>query len=100
MLALAKLLQRSGSLGAIRGILNGLRRAVAALITSAAIMFVTLSIWNVDKVSAVATMSSTDLLAVFVLVVAVIVAYKKWLGAIQTIIGGGVLYMVLQLLLH
>lgn len=100
MLALAKLLQRYGSLGAIRGILNGLRRAVAALITSAAIMFVTLSIWNVDKVSAVATMSSTDLLAVFVLVVAVIVAYKKWLGAIQTIIGGGVLYMVLQLLLH
>ena len=39
MIALAKLLAKYGDMGAIRGVLNGLRPAVVALIASAGVMF-------------------------------------------------------------
>lgn len=67
MIALAKLLAKYGDMGAIRGVLNGLRPAVVALIASAGVMFLTLSLWNEEKLPAV--WSDPDLVSTIVLLV-------------------------------
>lgn len=48
VLILAKLFFKYGDIGPIRGILNGLRPAVVALICSAGMGFVLLSLWNTE----------------------------------------------------
>ena len=48
-IALAKIIFKYGELGAIQGILNGLRPAVMALIAAACLSFVSLAVWNVDS---------------------------------------------------
>ncbi|MBQ7759794.1 MAG: chromate transporter [Acidaminococcaceae bacterium] len=48
VLILAKLFFKYGDIGPIRGILNGLRPAVVALICSAGVGFVLLALWNTE----------------------------------------------------
>lgn len=48
VLVLAKLFFKYGDIGPIRGILNGLRPAVVALISSAGVGFVLLALWNTE----------------------------------------------------
>ena len=48
VLILAKLFFKYGDIGPIRGILNGLRPAVVALICSAGVGFILLALWNTE----------------------------------------------------
>ena len=48
VLILAKLFFKYGDIGPIRGILNGLRPAVGALICSAGVGFILLALWNTE----------------------------------------------------
>lgn len=48
VLILAKLFFKYGDIGPVRGILNGLRPAVVALICSAGLSFILLALWNTE----------------------------------------------------
>lgn len=98
MVTLAKLLAKYGEMGAIRGILNGLRPAVVALIASAGIMFLTLSLWNTQRIPAVLT--DPDLVSIIILGVSLFVIKKKLCGVIQTLVGSGILSLALHMLLQ
>lgn len=97
MIALAKLLAKYGDLGAIRGILNGLRPAVIGLIASAGVMFFTLAIWNTQKIPA--NFAATDLSGLVVLVAAFIAVKRKIFGVIQTLLAAGVLNLLLSFII-
>ena len=97
MIILAKLLARYGDLGAIRGILNGLRPAVIGLIASAGVMFFTLAIWNTQNIPT--NLASTDLAGLLVLAAAFIAVRKKIFGVIQTLIAAGVLNLLLSFII-
>ena len=88
MIALAKLLAKYG------GVLNGLRPAVVALIASAGVMFLTLSLWNEEKLPAV--WSDPDLVSTIVLLVSLVLIKKKICGVIQTLVGSGLLSLALH----
>ncbi len=47
-IALAKIFLKYGDIGSLRGVLNGLRPAVIALICGAAIDFILLAVWNTE----------------------------------------------------
>jgi len=94
MIALAKLLAKYGDMGAIRGVLNGLRPAVVALIASAGVMFLTLSLWNEEKLPAV--WSDPDLVSTIVLLVSLVLIKKKICGVIQILVGSGLLSLALH----
>ena len=51
VLILAKLFFKYGDIGPIRGILNGLRPAVVALICSAGVGFILLALWNTETLT-------------------------------------------------
>ena len=97
MISLAKLLAKYGDLGAIRGILNGLRPAVIGLIASAGVMFFTLAIWNTQKIPT--SFASTDLSGLLVLTIAFIAVKKKILGVIQTLLAAGILNLALSFII-
>ena len=97
MISLAKLLEKYGELGAIRGILNGLRPAVIGLIASAGIMFFTLAIWNTQKIPS--DFAATDLSGLIVLILSFIAVKKKLFGVIQTLIAAGLLNLFLYAVL-
>lgn len=98
MITLAKLLTKYGEMGMIRGVLNGLRPAVVALIISAGVMFLSLSLWNLEKIPALWT--DPDLVSTIVLLVALLLIKKKVCGVIQTLLGSGLLSLALYLLLQ
>lgn len=94
MILLAKLLNKYGDMGAIRGILNGLRPAVVALITSAGMMFLTLSLWNTEQLPT--SFSGFDFIGGSVLIVSLILLKYKLCGVIQTLIIAGILGLILN----
>ncbi|MDY6030116.1 MAG: chromate transporter [Acidaminococcaceae bacterium] len=50
MLCLMRLFFKFGDIGPVRGVLNGLRPAVTALICSASVGFILLALWNTEKI--------------------------------------------------
>ncbi|MCQ4908398.1 chromate transporter, partial [Phascolarctobacterium faecium] len=76
--ALAKLLAKYGDIGAIRGVMKVLRPAVVALIASAGVKFLTLSLWNEEKLPAV--WRDPDLLSTNVLLLSLVLIKKKICG--------------------
>ncbi len=95
--ALAKIMFKYGDLGAIHGILNGLRPAVMALIAAACVSFVLLAAWNVETLDK-ASMSTLDIRGLIILILALIAARMKF-GAIKLLIASGVLGLVLGLVI-
>lgn len=93
---LTRLLLKYGDIGAIRGILNGLRPAVIALIASAAISFILLALWNTEKMPA--DWSRVDLLGAAILTAA-FVATRRKTGVITVLAGSGVAGLIAGLLL-
>ena len=65
VLILAHLFFKYGDIGAVRGILNGLRPAVVALICSAGLSFVFLALWNTEALPK--DFTKIDLIGVIVL---------------------------------
>ena len=80
VLFLGYLYYKYGDVAAVRGILNGLRPAVVALIGSAGVNFILLAFWDKEKLPI--DVGQTDLIAVLIFVLA-LVAQKKKLGTIK-----------------
>ena len=92
---LAKLFFKYGNIGVIKGILNGLRPAVVALICSAGMSFIFLALFNKEKMPI--NVADIDYLGLFVLIVAFIAVRKK-VGIIKILAGSGVLGLILGLI--
>ena len=92
---LAKLFFKYGNIGVIKGILNGLRPAVVALICSACMSFIFLALFNTEKMPI--NVADIDYLGLFVLIVAFIAVRKK-VGIIKILAGSGVLGLILGLI--
>lgn len=92
---LAKLFFKYGNIGVIKGILNGLRPAVVALICSAGMSFIFLALFNTEKMPI--NVADIDYLGLFVLIVAFIAVRKK-VGIIKILVGSGVLGLILGLI--
>lgn len=92
---LAKLFFKYGNIGVIKGILNGLRPAVVALICSAGMSFIFLTLFNTEKMPI--NVADIDYLGLFVLIVAFIAVRKK-VGIIKILAGSGVLGLILGLI--
>lgn len=92
---LAKLFFKYGNIGVIKGILNGLRPAVVALICSAGMSFIFLALFNTEKMPI--NVAAIDYLGLFVLIVAFIAVRKK-VGIIKILAGSGVLGLILGLI--
>ena len=86
-IALAKIIFKYGDLGAIHGILNGLRPAVMALIAAACVSFVLLAVWNAEKMP-------DDFAATFdvrgaVILIGALVAVRMKIGVIKVLLASG-----------
>lgn len=92
---LAKLFFKYGNIGVIKGVLNGLRPAVVALICSAGMSFIFLALFNTEKMPI--NVADIDYLGLFVLIVAFIAVRKK-VGIIKILAGSGVLGLILGLI--
>lgn len=92
---LAKLFFKYGNIGVIKGILNGLRPAVVALICSAGMSFIFLALFNTEKMPI--NVADIGYLGLFVLIVAFIAVRKK-VGIIKILAGSGVLGLILGLI--
>ncbi len=91
----AKLFFKYGDIGIIRGILNGLRPAVIALICSAGLGFVILSLWNTDTLPKNLT-ASLDPIGVIMLI-ATFIAVRMKVSVIKLLAGSGVCGLILGL---
>lgn len=91
---LANLFFRYGNIGPIRGILNGLRPAVVALIAVAGISFVVLALWNTETLPE--DLSALDPLGVILLALS-LVAVRRKVGVIKLLAGTGVAGLALGL---
>lgn len=92
-IALAKIIFKYGDLGAIHGILNGLRPAVIALIAAACISFVLLAVWDVEELP-------EDIAATFnpagaVILIGALIAVRMKVGVIKVLVAAGAAGLVL-----
>ena len=94
-IVLAYLFFRYGDIGPIRGILNGLRPAVVALIAAAGISFVILALWNVETLPE--DMAAVDPLGVIILAGS-LAAVRRKVGVIKLLAGTGVAGLVLGII--
>ncbi len=86
-IVLAKIIFKYGDLGAIHGILNGLRPAVIALIAAACVSFVLLAVWDAEEMP-------TDFSATFnpigaVILIGALIAVRMKIGVIKVLIASG-----------
>ena len=95
VLLLAYLYYKYGNVGPIRGILNGLRPAVVALIASAGVNFILLAFWNKEKLPV--EIGKTDLVAVLIFVLA-LAAQKRKIGTITLLASSGVAGLLFYML--
>lgn len=96
VLLLAYLYYKYGNVGPIRGILNGLRPAVVALIASAGVNFILLAFWNREKLPV--DIGKTDLVAVLIFVLS-LAAQKRKIGTITLLASSGIVGLVLYMAL-
>lgn len=95
VLLLTKLFYKYGDVGAVRGILNGLRPAVVALICSAAVSFILLALWNTESIPQ--DFTRADLIGCIVLPLALI-AMRYKLGVIRILCMSGLLGLFLGMM--
>ena len=96
MYILARIVAKYGNVGAVKGILNGLRPAVVALIGGAALLFIYMAVFGVSKFTL--EVSSVKYLNVVIIAICYVIVKKKWLGVIHTLLLSGVLGIGLNLL--
>ena len=94
-IVLANLFFKYGDIGPIRGILNGLRPAVVALIAAAGISFVVLALWNEETLPD--DLTTIDPLGVIILLVA-LAAVRRKIGVIKLLAATGVAGLVLGII--
>lgn len=93
MLILAYLYAKYGDMGAIRGVLNGLRPAVVALIGSAGVGILLLAFWDKSKLPV--NLGETNLIGVVIFLVSLGAIHSKKLGTIKTLFASGILGIIL-----
>ena len=92
VLILAKLFFKYGDIGPIRGILNGLRPAVVALICSAGVGFILLALWNTETLPK--DFTKVDLIGCIVLPISLLCIHHK-MSVIKLLCFSGALGLVL-----
>ncbi len=92
-IALAKIIFKYGDLGAIHGILNGLRPAVMALIAAACISFVLLAVWDVEEMPQ--DFSSTFSPTGAIILIGALIAVRMKVGVIKVLTAAGVAGLIL-----
>ncbi len=95
VIILANLFFKYGDIPAVRGILNGLRPAVVALICSAGMGFIFLALWNTEGLPK--DITKVDLVGCIVLPLALIAVRRK-MPVIRLLILSGVLGLVLGMM--
>ncbi|BEU88657.1 chromate transporter [Selenomonas sp. TAMA-11512] len=85
---LARLFFKYGGIGVIRGILNGLRPAVIALIAGAALDFILLAVWNSETLPG--NWEAVSSTSVFIICFALAAQYYGY-GVITTLLASGAL---------
>ena len=99
VLIMARIYYKYRSLDAVKGVLNGLHPAVAAMVLAAAVKLVANAWWGGIKL---ASPENTDLIAVILAIVFLILLHKKKMGPVQSIlcsgVCGAVLYGAFQIL--
>ncbi len=91
---LAKLFFKYGDIGPIRGVLNGLRPAVVALIVAAGLSFIVLALWDTPKAG---PLNRIDPRGVILLILAV-AAVRRKVSVIHVLLGSGLLGLVLGMM--
>ena len=94
VLLLAYLYYKYGNVGPIRGILNGLRPAVVALIARAGLDIMLLAFWNKEKLPV--DVMQTDKIAVLIFILTYIMLKKK-MGTIKLLFSSGIAGLVFYL---
>lgn len=94
VLILAKLFFKYGDIGPIRGILNGLRPAVVALICSAGVGFILLALWNTETLPK--DFTKVDLIGCIVLPISLWCIRQK-MSVIKLLCFSGTLGLILVL---
>lgn len=92
VLILAHLFFKYGDIGSVRGILNGLRPAVVALICSAGLSFIFLALWNTETLPK--DFTKIDLIGVIVLPISLWCIRRK-MSVIKLLCMSGVLGLFL-----
>ena len=92
-IALAKIIFKYGDLGAIHGILNGLRPAVMALIAAACVSFILLAVWDAEEMPQ--DFFSTFNLTGAIILVGALIAVRKKIGVIKVLIASGAAGLIL-----
>ena len=92
MLLMAYLYFKYGDLGIIRGVLNGLRPAVVALIASAGVGIMTLAFW--DKADLPISLAETNIRGVVIFLISMGLIYSGKMGTIKVLLLSGVLGLV------
>ena len=95
VLLLAYLYYKYGNVGPIRGILNGLRPAVVALIARAGLDIMLLAFWNKEKLPV--DVMQTDKIAVLIFTLTYIMLKKKKTGTIKLLFSSGIAGLVFYL---
>ena len=93
MLLMAYLYFKYGDLGIIRGVLNGLRPAVVALIASAGVGIMTLAFW--DKADLPISLAETNIRGVVIFLISMGLIYSGKMGTIKVLRLSGVLGLVI-----
>lgn len=93
-LGVTYLLKKYGDITAIKGILNGLRPAVIALIFAAGLSFVYLSVWNTEGLPEDITAFDAKGLLILILAIA---AVRRKMGVINLLVLSGILGLLLGL---
>ena len=96
-IALAKIIFKYGDLGAIHGILNGLRPAVMALIAAACVSFILLAVWNAERLP-------KDLVGTFdvrgaIILIGALIAVRRKIGVIKVLIASGAAGLIFGLMM-
>jgi len=95
-LLITYLMKKYGELSVIKGTLNGLRPAVVALICTAGLSFIWLSLWNTETMPT--DFADFDIKGIIILLLAMIAVRKK-VSVITLLFGSGIAGLILGLLL-
>ena len=90
---MAYLYFKYGDVGIIRGVLNGLRPAVVALIASAGVGIMTLAFW--DKADLPISLAETNIRGVVIFLISMGLIYSGKMGTIKVLLLSGVLGLVI-----
>ena len=96
-LAITYLLKKYGEIHSIKGILNGLRPAVVALICVAGLSFIYLSVWNTETIPT--DLADYDIKGILILLLS-FAALQKKVSLIPLLFGSGVVGLILGVIIR